>query len=187
MPHLFVGLCLTTLVTYAPPVLSISHAVLPRSVVVFLDIPSHCRRIVLRCTRIHNSSLHSLRCSTCIPPLHCVLFLPCCWCCCLLVIGRLHPLVLPLRFSFTTCFPSSHVTTNLCCSPISARSSVPPHCITLFSFTLRRASHLKPPNIYYSPSPSLHCKTCTLPHRSYTLAPPLHDREHTFHRIQCSN
>jgi hypothetical protein len=124
MFHLFVGLCFSMLVTYAPPILSISHAVLPRSVVVFLDIPSHCRRIVLRCTRTHNSSLHSLRCSTCIPPLHCVLFLPCCWCCYLfLVIGRLHPLVLPLRSSFTTCFPSAHVTTGTRCSPISARFS----------------------------------------------------------------
>jgi len=179
--------------TYAPPILSISHAVLPQSVVVFLDIPSHCRRIVLRCTRTHNSSVHffaasraSFRCivfvSTVLLVLLLFLFLLL-----LLVIGRLHPLVLPLRFSFTTCFPSSHVTTNPCCLPISARHPVPPHCITLFPFTLRRASHLKPPNIYYSPSPSLHCKIYTFPPRSYTLPSPPHDRECPFHPIQCSN
>jgi len=149
---------------------SISHAVLPRSVVVFFRYPftlsSHCSRVCPHSQFISSfPSLPHVQPSVAL----CFVFLLCCWCCCLfLVIGRLHPLVLPLRFSFTTCFPSPHVKTKPCCSPISARPSVPPHCITL-SFTLRRASHLKPPNIYYSPSPPLHCKIYTFLHRPYTL------------------
>lgn len=144
------------LVAYAPSNLSIKHAVLPRSVVVSLDIHSHCRRIVLRCICIQKSpSSFSSLLHVHPSPLHCVLFLPCCWCCLFLAIGRLHsfypsPLVLLVRFSFTTCFPSPHVMTTPCCSPISACFS---RCITSFPFIPRRASHLKPLNIYYSPSP----------------------------------
>lgn len=42
-----------------------------------------------------------------------------------------------------------------------------PHCTTLSPFTLRRASRLKPPNIYHSPSlSSFHCKIYT-PHSSH--------------------
>jgi hypothetical protein len=89
------------LVAYAPPILSIGHAVLPQSVVVFLDIPSHCRRIVLRCTHTHNSSVHSFRCFTCILPLGCVLFLPCCWCVVVVVV------VVSYWSAAPTCVPSS--------------------------------------------------------------------------------
>jgi len=66
---------------------------------------------------------------------------------------------------FVRCFLSSHVTTTLCYSPMPARffhcCSCLPHCITFSPFTLRRASHLKPLNICYSPSPSFHCKIYT--------------------------
>ena len=157
---------------------SITHAVLPQSVVVFLDIPSHCRRIVLWCTRTHNSSVHSFRCFTCIPPLHCVLFLPCCWCCCCCVV-----VVVSYWSAAPTCASSSLLLfyllpilprhdksvllANICSS---ACASALYH---LVPFTLRRASHLKPPNIYYSPSPLLHCKIYAFP-ISHTPFLPLH-------------
>ena len=179
------------LVTYAPPIPSISHAVLPQSVVVFLDIPSHCRRIVFRCTHTYNSSVHSFAASR--ASLRCIVF------CFYRAVGVGVVVVAVSYWSAApTCTSSSlplhdllpflSPPTNPCCLPISARLPVPPHCITLFSFTtLRRASRLKPPNIYYSSSPPLHCKIYTFPHRSYTLPTPLHDRGRPFHPIQCSN
>jgi len=80
--------------------------------VVFLDVcspSSHCSQYI----RIHKSFVHYLHCSTCIPPLHCVLFLLCCWCRCLFwgywlaALPSSETLVLLVRFS-TTCFLSSH-------------------------------------------------------------------------------
>lgn len=170
------------LVIYASPVLSIKHAVPPRSVVVLLDI-FHCRRIVLKYICIHESLLHSLRCPTCIPLLHCVLFLPCCWCCCSFLVSgwphSLHPSPLclfasPSRLAFHPLTTTPCLLTNICSFFQLLFGS--PRCITSSPFTLRRASHLKPPkpsNIYYSPSPTpLHCKIYTFPHRSFTTHAP---------------
>ena len=154
----------------------------------FIRYSSHCRRIVL-C--IHKSLLHSVRCSTCI--LRCIVF---CFYCAVgvvffLAIGRLHFLFTsPLYFLFASPPRPAPCPFTPCCSPISAHffccclccsPVVPPR-----PFPLRRASHLKPPNIYYSSSPSpLHCKTYTS--RPPFTPPPRHDCEHPFHRIQCSN
>jgi hypothetical protein len=95
---------------------------------------------------------------------------PCCWCCCFfLAIGWLHvPCTsssLLLHDLLLVLSRHDHLVllTNICSSLLSLFS---PQCITLFPFTLRRASHSKPPNIYYSlSSSSLHCK---ISHRSYT-------------------
>ena len=93
----------------------------PQSVVVFLDIPSHCRRIVLRCIRTHDSSLHFLRCFTCIPSLHCfvstvllVLVFLLLLLLLLLVIGRLH------HWCFLFASPSRFASLPLTSRPIRA-------------------------------------------------------------------
>jgi len=86
-------------------------------------------------------------------------------------VGRLRPPPSGLLFSsacFSTAFfLTSHVTTTFCCLSTPARSfrrCLSPDCTTSPPFTLRRASHFKPPNILYIfrtlPS-SLHCKIHT--------------------------
>ena len=58
-------------------------------------------------------------------------------------------------------FLSSHVTTTFRRSSTPAlfsRRCFSPHCITSAPFTLRRASHSKPRNIYLSHTLAIHCK-----------------------------
>ena len=124
-------------------------------------LSSHCSRVYPHSQIIHSlpSLLHVH------PSVALVLFLLCCWCRLFWVIGwphSLHPN--PLYFLFVSllvsCPPASR---PHCCSPMPARFFH--RCLSplLYSpFTLRRASHSKPLNIYYSPSPSLfHCKIYT--------------------------
>jgi hypothetical protein len=154
MSHLLVGLAST----YASPTFSIKHAVFSRSVVFFLDVCSYSRRTVLA---FKNHPFITFAAPRAYPP-RCIVF---CFYCAVGVVFS------GLLVGCTSCFLSSHVAATMCCPPMLARffrrCLYPPHCITFFPFTLRRASHFKPLNINYSPSPSLfHCKIYT-PHRSY--------------------
>jgi hypothetical protein len=175
------------LVTYASPTLSIKHAVLPRSVVVSSDI---LHTVVALFSAFTNHFFIPFAAPRAPPVALCfvstlllVLFFLSYWSAAL-------PFLSPLYFLFASPPRLTSCPLTPCCSPISAHffccclccpPVVPPR-----PFPLRRASHLKPPNIYYSPSPSsLHCKTYTS--RPPFTPPPRHDCEHPFHRIQCSN
>jgi hypothetical protein len=138
-------------------------------------LSSHCSRIHPAFT---NHFFHFLHYSTCVP-LHCVLFLLCCWCYLFWAIGRLHSLRPGSFFLFASprflsCSP--HVTTTICRSSKPALSFavvcipiVPPRPPPPRREGLRIPSPL---NIYISHSPSsFHCcKIYTASCRSYTHA-----------------
>ena len=162
------------LVAYAPPIFSIKHAVFFTkrcffrclfTLVALFSVYSHSQIIRSLPSLLH---VHPSVALCLVSP---VLLVS------LLVLGLLVGCTPFIRDPCTSCsflhdlflvLPPSR---PHCCSPIPARSFrrclCLPHCITFFPFTLRRASHSKPPNICYSPSPSFHCKIYTPFHRSF--------------------
>ena len=133
---MLVCVCPTMLATYAPPILSIKHAVLPRSVgsLDILSQSSHCSQVLLH-SRVTPSfpSLFRVHPSVALyfvsTVLLVLLFVLSSWSAALLLSESL----VLVRFSFTTCFSSSRP--PRACSPISARFFC--RCLGLPAVSLR--------------------------------------------------